>query len=197
MRDMITMVVVLSVMSLSSAGILAFLNNTYKKDIEINELDFVKGPAIKTIFEGASNNPLTDRFKIKDGDVERIFFVGKFNGKPEAVAFETIVNGFADKVGVMVGINIENDKILHLAVTTSKETKGLGAKAKDDPSFAAQFKDLAIFDPFKVSSDGGQINAISGATITSRAVCKAATDVGTTYKQLKPQIKENLNEFAQ
>lgn len=196
MREMTLMVAVLLVLCLASGGLLAFLNENYKESIEINELDFVKGPAIKSIFEGASNKPLADRFKLKEGDTERSFFVGKYNGKPEAIAFETIENGFADKIGVMVGINIDSDKIISLAVTTSKETKGLGGKAKDDPSFAAQFKGLSILGLFKVTSDGGQINAISGATITSRAVCKAATDAGNTYKELKPQIQEKLKEFA-
>lgn len=197
MREMITMVIVLSIMSLASGGTLAFLNNNYKEDIEINELDFVKGPAIKSILEGASNNPLADRFKIKEDDTEQTFFVGKYDGKPKAVAFETVVNGFADKIGVMVGVDINSDKIVGLAVTTSKETKGLGAKAKDDPGFAAQFEGLPVTEPIKVTTDSGQINAISGATITSRAVCKAATEAGETYKELKPQIKNKLDEFAQ
>jgi len=46
-----------------------------------------------------------------------------------------------------------------------------------------------------VTSDGGAINALSGATITSRAVCAAASDVGAIYNRLKPQIEENLKAF--
>jgi len=197
MREMVLMVVVLLVMSIASGGLLAFLNNNYKEAIEINELDFVKGPAIKSIFKGSTNNPLADRFKIKNGNTDQIFFVGKFDGKAESIAFETIVNGFADKIGVLIGINTAEDKIIGVAVTTHKETKGLGSKAKDDPDFVAQFKDLMISDSIKVSSDGGQINAISGATITSRAVCDATSEAGKAYKQLKPQLEEKLKEFAQ
>ena len=69
------------------------------------------------------------------------------------------------------------------------------AKAKSDPSFVAQFKDQALADPFKVTTDGGSINAISGATITSRAVSAAATDASEIYQKLKSQIDDQLKGF--
>jgi electron transport complex protein RnfG len=71
----------------------------------------------------------------------------------------------------------------------------MGAKAKTDPSFAAQYQDLPATDPIKVTKDGGTINAISGATLTSRAVCNAATEANDTYNKLKDQIVEQLNNF--
>ena len=51
MWEMVKMVLVLSILSLFSGGVLAYLNDTYKENIEINELDFVKGPALKSIFK--------------------------------------------------------------------------------------------------------------------------------------------------
>jgi electron transport complex protein RnfG len=80
-------------------------------------------------------------------------------------------------------------------VTTHAETPGMGAKAKTDPSFVEQFRDLTLDDPLKVTSDGGSINAISGATLTSRAVCSAANDAVKIYEKLKPQLAEKLKEF--
>jgi electron transport complex protein RnfG len=46
-------------------------------------------------------------------------------------------------------------------------------------------------------SDGGTINAISGATITSRAVTSAATDADGIYQKLKSQIEEKLKGIKQ
>jgi electron transport complex protein RnfG len=80
-------------------------------------------------------------------------------------------------------------------VTTHSETPGLGATAKDDPGFVSQFKGLPIEETFKVTNDGGKVNAMSGATITSRAVCAAATEAGSIYQKLKPQLSEKLKEF--
>jgi electron transport complex protein RnfG len=90
---------------------------------------------------------------------------------------------------------MEKDKIVGVGVTTHSETPGLGATAKDDPAFVSQFKGMPIKETYKVTNDGGKVNAMSGATITSRAVCAAASDAAMIYKKLKPQLEEKLKEF--
>jgi electron transport complex protein RnfG len=196
MREIIKMVVVLTILSCFSGGLLAYINTATEDRIENQVLEFVKGPAVRSIFEDASNDPIADRIQIKDGEIEHTFFVGVIDGEPRAVAFETFgKGGYGGDVGLMVGIDIKDDKLIGAGVTTHAETPGMGAKAKSDPSFVAQFQGLAAKDPIKVTKDGGTINAISGATLTSRAVSSAATDAGKIYLQLKPQITEKLKEF--
>jgi electron transport complex protein RnfG len=192
MREMIKMVVVLTILSFFSGGVLAYLRNSTQERIDNQVLEFVKGPAVRAIFEGATNDPIKDRFSIKDGETERTFFVGVFDGEPVGVAFETSGKGYGGDVGLMVGIDVKNNVLMGVGVTTHAETPGMGAKAKSDPSFVSQFKDLALGEPFKVTVDGGSINAISGATITSRAVTAAATDAENMYQKLKSQIADNL-----
>jgi len=196
MNEMIKMVVVLTLLSSLSGGLLAAVRNGTSDQIENQKLKFVKGPAIKAILEGASNDPITDRFKITDGETERSFFVGIFDGKPNAVTIESFGKGYGGDVGLMVGINTDDDNIIGVSVTTHAETPGLGARAKDDPAFAGQYKGLSVDTPIKVTKDGGAINAIGGATITSRAVCAAATDASEIYKRLKPQVTEKLKDFS-
>jgi electron transport complex protein RnfG len=196
MREMIKMVVVLTVLCTFSGGLLAAIRGGTKERIEYQQLKFVKGPAIKAILEGSSNDPIVDRFKIKDGKIERSFFVGIFDGKASTVAFESFGKGFGGDIGLMVAVNIEDDNIIGVGVTTHSETPGVGSRAKTDPGFAAQFKGLSIKDAFKVKTDGGQVDAVSGATVTSRGVTIAATEAGKIYKKLKPQIAEKLKEFA-
>jgi electron transport complex protein RnfG len=195
MREMIKMVIVLTILACFSGGLLAYIRNGTQERIDNQVLEFVKGPAIRAIFEGATNDPIKDRFSIKDGDAERTFFVGVFDGELRGIAFETSGKGYGGDVGLMVGIDIEESQLLGVGVTTHAETPGMGAKAKSDPSFAAQFKGLSFEQPFKVTSDGGTINAISGATITSRAVSSAATDAGEIYQKLKSQIADNLKRI--
>lgn len=195
MREMIKMVVVLTILSFFSGGVLAYLRNSTQERIDNQVLEFVKGPAVRTIFEGAGNNPIADRFTLKDGDVERTFFVAVFEGEPRGVAFETSGKGYGGDVGLMVGIDVKDDKLLGVGVTTHGETPGMGAKAKSDPTFVSQFKGLALKEPFKVTADGGSINAISGATITSRAVSAAASSAEDIYQKLKPQIDEKIKGF--
>ncbi len=196
MNDMIKMVVVLTVLSSVAGGVLAAVNKGTASQIEAQQLTFVKGPAIKAILAGSSIDPIVNRFKIADGETEQSFFVGKFDGKANTVAFEGFGKGFGGDIGVMVGVNIEDDKLVGAAVTVHTETPGLGAKAKDDPGLVSQFKGLSVTDPVGVTKDGGQITAISGATITSRAVCDAVVQAMNSYQKMKPQIQEEIQKVG-
>ena len=196
MRDIIRMIVVLGVLSAASGVLLAGVKSGTAAKIEYQQLKFVKGPAIIKILEGCANDPLVDRFKIQDGEVERSFYVGVFDGKANAVAYETFGKGFGGDVGIMVGVNLETDELLGIGVTTHSETPGLGSRAKDDPSFGAQFKGMPINKPFKVKPDGGEVDAVSGATVTSRGVCAGVTDSSGFFTKLKPQIIEQAKAFA-
>jgi electron transport complex protein RnfG len=196
MREIIKMVVVLTILSCFSGGLLAYINTATEERIENQVLEFVKGPAVRSIFADATNDPIADRIQVKDGDIERTFFVAVIDGEPRAVAFETFgKGGYGGDVGLMVGIDVKEDKLIGAGVTTHAETPGMGAKAKTDPSFVAQFQDLAVNEPIKVTNDGGTINVISGATMTSRAVSSAATEATQIFQQLKPQITEKIKEF--
>ena len=196
MGEMIKMVVVLTLLSVISGGGLSWLKDFTAPKIEKQEMELVKGPAIRQILGDAENDPVSDRFKITDGELERTIFVGVYEGQPNTVAIETQVNGFADKVGLVVAIDTANDTLRGIGVTTHKETPGLGGNAKADPSFAAQFKGKSISSNIKVTNDGGEINALSGATITSRAVCLGTTNAIDIYKNLKPQLIEQLKSMS-
>jgi Na+-translocating ferredoxin:NAD+ oxidoreductase subunit G len=192
MGEMIKMVVVLTILSVISGGGLKGLEEWAKPKIENNVMNQVKGPAIRQILKAADNDPVKDRFKIPDGDEERNIFVGVFDNKADTVVVEASASGYGDKVGLVVAINMAEENLRGVAVTTSKETPGLGARAKDDPSFAAQFTGKPISESFGVTADGGQISALSGATITSRAVCSGVNQAVETYNRLKPQMEEQI-----
>lgn len=70
---------------------------------------------------------------------------------------------------LMVGVSSEG-AVTGVAVTRSGETEGLGLRASE-PAFLGQFTGKT--SPVRVEADGGGIAAISGATVTSRAVCEA------------------------
>ncbi len=196
MNEMIKMVVVLTVLASVAGGVLAAVNQGTASQIEAQQLQFVKGPAINNLMAGSANNPIEDRFKLTVGDVERSFFVGKFDGKPSTVAFESFAKGFGGDIGVMVAFNMETEKLKGAAVTIHSETPGLGANAKEKPDLVAQFSGLPVSEGVKVTKDGGQINAISGATITSRAVCDAVSKAMGTYQQIKPEIQQEIQKFG-
>ena len=191
MGEMIKMVVVLTILSSLSGGVLAYVKESTQERIEMQVLQLVKGPAIKAIFKDATNDPVTDRFSIEEEGQQHDIFVAKIDGK-DMVAFETYGKGYGGDIGLVVGIDTKEEKIHGVSVTTHSETAGLGSKAKDDPKFAAQFAGVDIKGPIEV---GNPINALSGATITSDAVCSAASKAGEVYERLKPQIEKELQAF--
>ena len=193
---MISMVVVLTVLSAFSGGMLAAVRTGTKDQIENQILKFQKAPAIKQILKDVTNDPLKDRFKLTNNDKEMTFFVGKYDGTPKVVTFETKGKGFGGEIGLMVGINIESDKIIGAAVTTHSETPGVGSRAKDDPKFVSQFIDMTMDKNLALKKNGGEIDAMSGATVTSTGVSLAAQKAQEIYVRLKPEIQKQTAQMA-
>jgi len=99
-------------------------------------------------------------------------------------AFLAIGQGYGGDIELLVGLENESC-IKDVSVITHSETPGLGAKITE-PWFTQQFKGATI-DDLALKKDGGQIDAISGATISSTAVVKTIKE--TAVKKVK-QLKE-------
>ncbi|MFC1863656.1 RnfABCDGE type electron transport complex subunit G [Thermodesulfobacteriota bacterium] len=192
MREMIKLFIIVAIFSAVAGGLLANVKGATEEKIDYNKLKYVQGPTIVSLLDGCSNDPLSDNFQITDGKKDLKFFIGAFDGNKNTIAFETFGKGYGGNVGVMVAINMDTDEIVGIGVTTHAETPGMGARAKTDPGFPAQFKGKSILEPFNVTADGGDIDALSGATITSRAVCAALMDASDIYKRLKDEIIKNI-----
>ncbi|MBN1903925.1 MAG: RnfABCDGE type electron transport complex subunit G [Deltaproteobacteria bacterium] len=192
MRDVIKLFLIVTIFSAVSGWALATVRNLTGERIEIQQLTYVKGPALKEILAGSSNDPITDRFKVPDGKKQIDVFTGVFEGKKNTVAFEVSGKGYGGNIGIMVAFNIEKDELAGIGVTTHSETPGLGARAKTEPSFRAQFKGVSINKPVKVRPEGGDIDALSGATVTSKGVCAGVNDSIEIYKRLKIEILKNI-----
>ena len=92
----------------------------------------------------------------------------------------------------MVGFNIDST-IVNTAVLSHNETPGLGDKMVEGKSdFSVQFKGKNPED-FKISvkKDGGDVDAITASTISSRAFCDA---VNSAYKVFLECTKQNKKE---
>ncbi|MDA8136110.1 MAG: RnfABCDGE type electron transport complex subunit G [Desulfobacteraceae bacterium] len=192
MREMINMIVVLTVLTTFSGGLLAAVKSKTEVQIENQVLKFQKAPAIKGIFPETTNDPLAERFNVKNENMELQVFPGKLPDGSKAVAFETSGTGFGGAIGLMVGINLDKDTIIGVRVTTHSETPGIGSRAKDDPAFVSQFSGKGMDTNFGVKAEGGAIDAMSGATVTSKAVSLAATQAKEIYQKLKPEIVKQM-----
>ncbi len=103
------------------------------------------------------------------------------DGNLTGVVITTVSSGYGGKIEVMTGI-MANGEVSGVNILSMEETPGLGAKGKED-GFLRQYKGYDSPN-LAVSKDGGEINALSGATITSRAITRAvneAIEISKTY----------------
>ena len=121
--------------------------------------------AIETVLPGGYDEELT-------GYADETGLVSKVYKGANGYAFEVKPAGFNDTITMMVGINNEG-KVLGISVVSHTETAGLGAVAAAATSAGESFRGQFVGQSgsVAVSKDGGTLDAITGATITSRAIC--------------------------
>lgn len=202
----VRMVVVLSAISVFSGIALGGMYGATHEIADNNILKFKKIPAVAAISEAVSG-PLDDAARTaleekllaakKSADLgakePTVLFVVEKDGKPHAVALEGFGQGFGGELGVMAGFSLETGDLVGIGVTTMSETPGIGTRAKE-PAFAAQFAGMKKDAVIKVKKDGGVVDAISGATISSRAVAAAVDAARTTYQQNEAAIRAAIGQ---
>ncbi len=139
-------------------------------------------PSLDTFFvpAGIECDVTADRVDIDLGVDERgrkqklMVFKGRKDGKVVAAALKTAVSGFGDKIEVLTLLDLNSKKVLGVKTLGHKETPGLGGRIGDDNEpFIKQFVGLDYGGGVKLKGDGGSVDAISGATVTSKAYADA------------------------
>ena len=185
MIGMLRMVVVLSALCGLSGFALSYLKMVTAPRIEEQVLTYVQGPALARVFAHARNSPIADRrrFALDHGSVT--VFPALRDGRLVGVALEERGKGYGGDIGVMVGFNVTDDSLAGIGVTTLKETPGLGMRVTEQ-AFAGQFSGVRA--PVALTAQGGGINGVSGATISSGGVVAAVNRAAQIYSRLKPEI---------
>jgi len=140
--------------------------------------------AIESVVTGYDNNPVIEKYKVAtpDGKDSLEFFPARKGGELIGVAIKTRSGkGYSGDIFIMVGFNLTGE-IQNIFVIEHKETPGLGSKMTS-PSFVNQFlnKNPEQMN-LKVKKDGGDVDAITGATISSRAYSEAVQLAFDTFK---------------
>ena len=184
--SLLNMVLVLTLVAVIMGGILAFVNHLTEGPIN-KQKEKALADGIKTVM--VCNDLVvakTDEVKQNVDGKELTFVVYQTKdaqGKDLGAAVESTTMGFGGNLKVLVGFNPEG-KILGYILLEHSETPGLGAKA--DQWFQKGHKGDIIGkdpkEPLTVSKDGGQVDAITASTITSRAFLKAVNQAYNAYK---------------
>jgi len=170
----INMVVSLLLITLISGFALGFVNDLTLEPKAKAKLS-KKINAIKQVLPEFNNNPVVDVKKIKiENTADSIEVYPAFNNGEFVGAAITSYSekGFSGQIKIMVGFKPDGS-IKNIAVLEQKETPGLGTKMKDEV-FLQQFRDKNAGNyNLKVRKDGGDVDALTGATISSRAFTEA------------------------
>ena len=157
-------VVIAAVMGLA----LALVYGVTKEPIaESKRLD--KQQKLEEVMPAFDNDPLATEQELSETVMG---YAGKSGDELSGIGMTSSVNtGYSGYFSIVFGLSKDNT-IERVRILESFETPGLGSKAGESP-FIDQFEGRPADTKFMVAKDGGDIDAITGATITSRAVCDA------------------------
>jgi electron transport complex protein RnfG len=174
MKEMLKYGVILGIVCLVSSSVLAVVNAVTEPNIEKQRLKQETGALSLIMPEASVFKPHTKEDKtnyyIAYGQDNKIKgFIIKAEGK-----------GYSSVIEILAGLN-EKLEITDIVIISANETPGLGSRVSE-PSFIGQFKgkDIASID---------NVQAITGATISSSAVIRAVKNYLT---QLKPELEKEL-----
>ena len=173
---------------------LGFMNEVTKEPIAKAEVD-AKVAAIKEVVAEFDNNPYEEQFKVNVDGTELTVFPAKKGQDVVGYAVESFTDkGFSGKFTVMYGFDMDG-KVHDFSVLNHSETPGLGAKMQEWFHLSPK-KDGLIQDmrgaqmsdtPLAVTKDGGQVDAITAATISSRAFLDALQRAYNGFKAAQSQ----------
>lgn len=173
-NTLIAPVTALVTIAVISSFVLGFVHNMTLDPIQ-KAKDNHELNAISQVVNDFDNNPFAEKMIIttKDKKHKLAIYPARKNGRLNSVAIKSYTNtGFGGRIEIIAGFNVDG-AIKNFKVISSNETPGLGSKV-DEIKFKEQ---LNGFNPrrqiLKVRQDGGDVDAVTAATISSRAVLRA------------------------
>jgi len=151
-------VVFLAIIVIVSVTLLMVVNSITSPIVKNTQVEEIKN-TLRSIFPEMSQYELEDEIYIIYQD-----------GEKAGYAFIASGSGYSGDIDILVGM--DNDFVIKdISVLSQIETPGLGSRITES-SFTDQFKGLSATD-IALKADGGKIDAVTGATISSRAVVNA------------------------
>jgi electron transport complex protein RnfG len=193
MKEVLRFAATLTFVTLFAAGVLSWVNEITKPKILTQQGEKLQ-KALVTVLPGAEQKnivPITSKGKI-------LYYKGYSDpAKSELVGYGFLVlsQGYSSTIRTLVGLDATG-KILAIKILSQQETPGLGTRCEEirsgetEPWWQAQFKEKHVTQLVLIK-DGGSIESITGATITSQAITEGIAQKARSLLQL---IKEKNSE---
>jgi electron transport complex protein RnfG len=186
MNNVIKMILTLSIIGVVSGGLLSRIDNWADPLIAANQ----KAQTEEAIFKVQPEAKNYETINIAGMEVYKVTGV---SNNPLGYALVYSGNGFQGKIRLMIGLSSDLEKITALEILEQVETPGLGTKVTEDP-FRNQFKGLETLPQINWvkginPSHPNEIQAITGATISSKAVVAIMNDGISKMRKLQKEGK--------
>ena len=182
MKKILQLILSLTLISAVCAAVLAIVNNATKERIA-NLATLKANNAARAVLPATVKaiEPVKD-----PADASLTAFIGYADDAKTQIAGYAVpgltAKGYGGNIRLMVGLNPDRT-VISYQVLAAAETPGLGSNLTT-PAFIARFKDQPAAS-VKVTKDGGKIEALTSATITSRAVCDAVADAAQRIDRIE------------
>lgn len=164
--------VILLVTCAIAAGVLAYLNGLTAPMIKQVKDKEAQEAQLEVIKNGADDTDIYSfkpKFLETDIKGDSVFYYIAYNQADEKVGYVLTATKYGYSANIKTVVGLDNEmKIKKIKVIDQAETPGLGAKCVN-PDFAPRFTGLEV-NQLTVDKDGGTINSITGATITTRTI---------------------------
>lgn len=178
----VNMVLVLFVITAVSAAAVGYVYGITKEPIEHAKLQ-KKLTALGEVLPSFDNQPTDEVSTVQMDGMDINIYTARENSEVKGYAVESLTNsGFSGTIKIMVGFDTSGN-IVNIEVLEQAETPGLGAKLadKDNPVKMSFVGNNPADLNMSVRKDGGDIDAITASTISSRAYVDA---VARAYRAL-------------
>jgi electron transport complex protein RnfG len=172
-RDILKLGLVLMVIAAVSGGSLAYVHKVTSAVIEERKAKEV-AQSMKAVLPSAEDFRQLDEDELAPVRTDPKFagvktvYTGSTGGQVDGVVAMVETSGYGGKVGLLIGIDSRLG-VSGIQVLSQSETPGLGTNITK-PEFLSQFVGRGAGGALAVSKEGGEIQAVTGATISSKAV---------------------------
>lgn len=180
--NLLNMALCLSAVCLVCSGLLGGVYALTAEPIAKTNADILKASISEVLPEGGE---LSEAKSIEVGGQPSEYYVCAAGEQVLAYAVKSTTVGFGGPLVLMVGITPDG-QVYNTSVLSHNETPGLGAKCTSDAHFMEQFKGFdAVSKILSVRKDGGDVDAITASTITSRAYSLAVRNAVEAVAKIK------------
>ncbi len=148
-----------------------------------------KMEAVEAVLPTFDNAPDADRVDLGEPESLTEYYRGFAGEALSGVAFKAVTyQGYSGEIELMMGVD-DTGKVSGVRILKHAETPGLGAKYADPEVLDAFYAGRGLADTdWRVGKDGGDLDAVTGATVTGRALGQAIDEGLKAFEGNRPEV---------